>query len=73
MDRRPAAFEGTINNSNAHEVKANIILELANGPVTPEAEKALTDKGILIIPDVLANSGGVTVSYFKWVQRRTGE
>ena len=73
MDRRPAAFEGTINNWNAHEVKANIILELANGPVAPEAEKVLIDKGILIIPDVLANSVGVTVSYFEWVQGRTGE
>jgi len=58
---------------NVHDVKANIILELANGPVTPEAEKVLIDKGILIIPDVLANSGGVTVSYFEWVQGRTGE
>ena len=73
MDRRPAAFEGTINNSNAHDVKANITLELANGPVTPEAEKVLIDEGILIIPDVLANSVGVTVSYFEWVQGRTGE
>ena len=58
---------------NVHYVKANIILELANGPVTPEAEKVLIDKGILIIPGVLANSVGVTVSYFEWVQGRTGE
>ena len=58
---------------NAHDVKANITLELAIGPVTPEAEKVLIDKGILIIPDMLANSGGVTVSYFEWIQGRTGE
>lgn len=67
----PAALGGAINESNARSIKASIILELANGPVTPEAEGILADK--TIIPDILVNAGGVTVSYFEWVQNRTGE
>ncbi|MEN2996610.1 MAG: Glu/Leu/Phe/Val dehydrogenase [Acetomicrobium sp.] len=69
----PAALEGMINETNVSDIKAKIILELANGPVTPQAEKTLSDNGVLIIPDVLANSGGVIVSYFEWVQGRSGE
>lgn len=64
----PAALENVIHKDNVQEIKAQIILELANGPVTKEASKALFEKGTTIIPDVLANSGGVVVSYFEWVQ-----
>ncbi len=64
----PAALENAITSKNAKTVEAKVILELANGPVTPEADLALKQKGIDIIPDILANSGGVTVSYFEWVQ-----
>ncbi len=64
----PAALENVIHKDNAGNVKAKIILELANGPVTKEASGALFKKGVTIIPDVLANSGGVVVSYFEWVQ-----
>ncbi|MBU0722258.1 Glu/Leu/Phe/Val dehydrogenase [Patescibacteria group bacterium] len=67
----PAALENAINKKNANKIKAKIILELGNGPVTQEAEIKLQKKHILIIPDVLANSGGVIVSYFEWVQNLT--
>jgi glutamate dehydrogenase/leucine dehydrogenase len=68
----PAALENAIHDGNAHTLNAKAVLELANGPVTPEGEKILLDKGIDVIPDVLANAGGVTVSYFEWVQNLHG-
>lgn len=64
----PAALEGVITKSNAHKVQAKILAEAANGPTTPEATQVLEEKGVFIIPDILANAGGVIVSYFEWVQ-----
>ena len=64
----PAALENAIDENIARDVKAKIIIEGANGPVTTEAEKILLEKGVMIVPDILANAGGVTVSYFEWVQ-----
>ena len=64
----PAALENQIRQDNADEIKAQLIVEGANGPTTIEADKILRNKGVMIIPDILANAGGVTVSYFEWVQ-----
>ncbi len=64
----PAALEGQITKLNAHKVRATIVAEGANGPTTPEADEILQDKGILVIPDIICNAGGVVVSYFEWVQ-----
>ena len=64
----PAALENQINADNADKIKAKLIVEDANGPVASEADPVLTEKGILIVPDILANAGGVVVSYFEWVQ-----
>jgi glutamate dehydrogenase/leucine dehydrogenase len=69
----PAAVENQITQDNAGKIKAKAIIELANGPVTPEAEEILEGKGIIDIPDILANAGGVTVSYFEWHQNIRGE
>src|SRR5438094_292690 len=66
----PAALEGQINRENAHEIRARIIVEGANGPVTADADRILAERGVLIVPDILANAGGVVVSYFEWVQSR---
>lgn len=68
----PAALERQITLDNWERVKARIILEMANGPVTPDADAKLTERGCTIIPDILANSGGVTVSHLEWVQNRSG-
>ncbi|CAM5218686.1 Glutamate dehydrogenase OS=Ureibacillus acetophenoni OX=614649 GN=SAMN05877842_109144 PE=3 SV=1 [Ureibacillus acetophenoni] len=68
----PAAIENQITADNAHEIKAKIVVEAANGPTTAEATKILTERGILLVPDVLASAGGVTVSYFEWVQNNMG-
>ena len=68
----PAAVENQITGSNAARIKAPVILELANGPTTPDADAILGKKGTVVVPDILANSGGVTVSYFEWVQNKAG-
>ncbi|WP_164218998.1 Glu/Leu/Phe/Val dehydrogenase [Virgibacillus sp. YIM 98842] len=68
----PAAVENQITEENAHNIKADIIVEAANGPTTMEGTKILTERGKLLVPDVLASSGGVTVSYFEWVQNNQG-
>jgi glutamate dehydrogenase (NAD(P)+) len=66
----PAALENAIDGDLAHDVQADIIVEAANGPLTPDADDVLTERGIHVFPDILANAGGVTVSYFEWVQNR---
>jgi glutamate dehydrogenase/leucine dehydrogenase len=68
----PAALENVINEKNMKNIKAKIIVEMANGPITEEAYEYLSKKGTIIVPDVLANSGGVTVSYLEWVQGKAG-
>jgi glutamate dehydrogenase (NAD(P)+) len=66
----PAALEGQITSANVHEIRAKIIVEGANGPITADADRVLADRGVTIMPDILANAGGVVVSYFEWVQNR---
>jgi glutamate dehydrogenase (NAD(P)+) len=68
----PAAKENVITAANAHRVRARILCEGANGPTTSDADQILADKGVFVLPDILANAGGVTVSYFEWVQDRQG-
>lgn len=68
-----AALDGAVHEENASAIQAPVILELANGPVTPAADKLLQANGVRVIPDILANAGGVTVSYFEWVQNRSGD
>ena len=64
----PAAIEGVLTGDNAERVKAPVVVEAANGPTTPDADDVFEDRGITVVPDILANAGGVTVSYFEWVQ-----
>jgi glutamate dehydrogenase (NAD(P)+) len=66
----PAALENQITMDNAPSIRARVVAEGANGPTTPEAHKHLHERGIFVIPDILANAGGVTTSYFEWVQDR---
>lgn len=66
----PAAMENQVTVDNASDIQAKVVVEAANGPTTPEADAVLRDRGIALVPDVLANAGGVTVSYFEWVQGR---
>jgi glutamate dehydrogenase (NAD(P)+) len=68
----PAAKEDVINKHNAKDIRAKLIVEGANGPTSSKADKIIREKGILVVPDILANAGGVTVSYFEWVQNRLG-
>jgi glutamate dehydrogenase (NADP+) len=68
----PAALENVITTANADKIKADVVVEVANGPTTSAADKVLRDKEILVMPDILANAGGVTVSYFEWVQNKAG-
>jgi glutamate dehydrogenase (NADP+) len=68
----PSALENQITSQNADRIKAPIIVEVANGPITSDADPILNEKGKLIVPDILANAGGVTVSYFEWVQNKGG-
>lgn len=69
----PAALESQIRGDNAHTVRARLIAELANGPTTPDADRILLERGTIVLPDILANAGGVTVSYFEWVQNIENE
>ena len=64
----PAAVEGVLHDDNAGQVKARWVVEGANGPTTPRADAILADRGVVVVPDILANAGGVVVSYFEWVQ-----
>jgi glutamate dehydrogenase (NAD(P)+) len=64
----PAAIQGVITSDNADDIKAKMVVEAANGPITPVADQTLDERGIPVVPDILANAGGVTVSYFEWVQ-----
>ena len=68
----PAAIESQITEKNAHHIRAKMIVEAANGPITSQATQILNDRGVLLVPDLLASAGGVTVSYFEWVQNNQG-
>jgi glutamate dehydrogenase (NAD(P)+) len=68
----PAATENQITSQNAHRIKCRILAEGANGPTTADADEIVAEKNVFVIPDILANAGGVTVSYFEWVQDRMG-
>lgn len=68
----PAAMEDVITIHNAQNIKAKLIVEGANGPTSAKADSIINEKGVLVVPDILANAGGVTVSYFEWVQNRLG-
>lgn len=68
----PAAIENVITEANASKIRAKVVLELANGPITPVADATLHKNGIIVVPDILANAGGVTVSYFEWTQNKAG-
>jgi len=68
----PAALENVITLNNAEAIKARIVAEAANGPTTPHADEILARRGITVLPDILANAGGVTISYFEWVQNQQG-
>ena len=69
----PAALENQLRGDNAADIRARMIVELANGPTTPEADRVFMDRGIVVLPDILANAGGVTVSYYEWVQNNKNE
>jgi len=69
----PAAIENVLTKNNADKIQAKVVLELANGPTTNEADAILNDKGIVVVPDILANAGGVVVSYFEWLQNRNAQ
>jgi glutamate dehydrogenase/leucine dehydrogenase len=68
----PAALQNVITENIAHKIQAKLVIEGANGPTTPEADEILKEKNIIVVPDILANGGGVTVSYFEWVQNKMG-
>lgn len=68
----PAAMENQIDASNAQYIKARVVMEMANGPITPGGDQVLNHNGVIVVPDILANAGGVTVSYFEWVQNKAG-
>ena len=67
----PAAISNQINGKNVEQIKAQVVLEMANGPTTPEADKIFDQNNVLVVPDILANSGGVIVSYFEWLQNNS--
>lgn len=69
----PAALENQVTAENAARIAAPLIVEVANGPLSPEADAILADRGVTVVPDVLANAGGVTVSWFEWLQNRSGD
>ena len=68
----PAALEGAIGATDAAAMSAKVVVEAANGPTTPEADRVFDDRGVTVVPDILANAGGVTASYFEWAQSRQG-